>query len=225
GTGHPAIGDECNLETPVQNAEMAASALWFTGMPEHITENYAQEKGLSYGFSYKGIEEDIAEKLPYYSFMGVRFILMPSSFAFKEQALLKAGLKLVYDKEIRIYENLSSFPRAFVTYPTGAKAGSMSAEKALIKEYGANRAVIEAEARKDGLLVFTDVYWPGWKAHVNGVEAEIITVEGIARGVYIKKGRNEVIFSYMPDSFKKGLMSAGVSAVIMLALAFSKTRP
>ncbi|MCR4288311.1 MAG: YfhO family protein [Deltaproteobacteria bacterium] len=214
-----------NLETPVQNAEMAASALWFTGMPEHITENFTQEKGLSYGFSYKGIEEDIAEKLPYYSFMGVRFMLMPSSFANKEQALLKAGLKLVYDKEIRIYENLSAFPRAFVTYPADAKAGSIIAEKALIREYRANSVAIEAEAQKDGLLVFTDVYWPGWKAYVNGVEAKIMPVEGIARGVYIKKGRNEVLFSYMPEGFKKGLMSAGASVVIMLALAFSKTRP
>lgn len=214
-----------NLETPVQNAEMAASALWFTGMPEHITENYDKEKGVYYGISYKGVEEDIAEKLPYYSFMGVRFILMPSSFAFKEQDLLKTGLKLVYDKEIRIYENPSAFPRAFVTYPAEAKAGSIIAEKALIKEYRANRVVIGAEAQKDGLLVLTDVYWPGWKAYVNGGEAEIMPVEDIARGVYIKKGRNEVMFSYMPESVKKGLMLAGASSVIMLALAFSKTRP
>ena len=134
---------------------------------------------------------------------------------------MKAGLKLVYDKEIRIYENLSAFPRAFVTYPTDAKAGSIIAEKALIKEYRANRAVIEAEAEKTACSCLPMFTGPDGRP-MNGVEAKIMPVEGIARAFILRKAGTRLYSATCRRASKRPYVRRSV-ALIMLALAFSDT--
>jgi len=73
-----------------------------------------------------------------------------------------------------------------------------------------------------GILVLSDLYYPGWKARVNGREAPVIKVFGLFRGVLIGKGRSEVEFSYRPNSFYAGAVISLTALLALFIFAFFK---
>jgi len=85
-----------------------------------------------------------------------------------------------------------------------------------IKEYYPNRVVIEAFSGNPGVLVLTDVFYPGWRAYVDNYPAKIYRINGLVRGVFVEKGRHKVVFKYSPDSLKLGL---SIAAICMLLCA------
>lgn len=202
-----------HLQTPVENEEAAASALWFTGMPQRITIQYDGRRAVRYAVTRRGIERDIVENLNGYSLMGTRFFLMPAGFE------MGNIMPLVYDREIRIYENTAALARAF----TVTKDGSVI-KPAVIKEYRANRVTIEAATQRPSVLVLGDTYSPGWKAFVNGIPVKIEKVNGVMRGVELREGMNTVVFIYRPASFVAGCALAFVGALISVLLVFKRAK-
>ena len=71
-------------------------------------------------------------------------------------------------------------------------------------EYSPNRVIIDAYSIKPGLLVLGDVYYPGWKALVDGKEAKIYKANYVMRAVALPEGRHKVEFIYTPLYFKIG---------------------
>ena len=70
-----------------------------------------------------------------------------------------------------------------------------------ITKYSNNEVIINVEVQKNGILVLTDAYDDGWSATVNGLEKNILLVNGIFRGVFILDGKSEIIFKYIPKNF------------------------
>ncbi len=76
----------------------------------------------------------------------------------------------------------------------GASAPAMPAQ---ITAYTPTRVSIEASTAVDGAyLLFTDAYYPGWQATVNGVEVDVLRANVMFRAVRLERGNNEVVFSY-----------------------------
>ena len=225
-----------------------SSILWFTGRPELYVYKDGGDLPL-----YRRIEEDIRRNLRYYSLLGVKYILMPVSKDInKDFKYLDAPpFPLIYDKEIKIYENPNVFPRAFVSYefeyaysykeaqqiikqkdfdlrhkvvleeksPVWYKDGASPQDSDIfIRDYQPNRVAIDASLKRSGILVLSDVYYPGWEAYVDGVKVKIYRVDGLIRGVFLEQGRHEVIFKYMPMSFKIGVSTAIISLMICIGL-------
>lgn len=80
-------------------------------------------------------------------------------------------------------------------------------------EYSPNMVIMEASLTGPGLLVLGDVYYPGWKAYVDGKETKVYRANYIMRAVALREGRHMVEFRYEPLSFKLG-------AIISLATLF-----
>ncbi|MET0836633.1 MAG: YfhO family protein [Thermoleophilaceae bacterium] len=72
---------------------------------------------------------------------------------------------------------------------------------------------VTVRTRRPGLLVLSDLHYPGWKAEVEGGEVEIERVNYLMRGVRVPAGKSTVTFSYRPLSFTIGAI------VSLLALA------
>jgi hypothetical protein len=70
-----------------------------------------------------------------------------------------------------------------------------------------------------GLLVLTDVYYPGWRATVNGRAAGILPANYAFRGVEVSEGQSDVGFTYEPASYRIGLFLGLTSLAITLAIA------
>lgn len=56
----------------------------------------------------------------------------------------------------------------------------------------------------DGFLVFSDVYYPGWKATVDGENKDVKLINGFLKGVYLTRGQHSVRFYFKPDDFVMG---------------------
>lgn len=212
------------LRPPVDGEDTGAPSLWFTGLPQRVTVVHDESRGYYYDISKVTPEDVIAEKIDWYSVMGVRYFVMPSGYA----ADGMAGMSLVYDEEVRIFENPSALPRAFVVYDDSGAVSlgdyigpGSGAVPARIVEDGANRVVVEARAKRPGdsaLLVLSDVYYPGWTVEVDGEPAEMLVVEGALRGVMLSPGHHRVEFVYSPRSFRNGLVLFGAGLVVVAGL-------
>lgn len=66
------------------------------------------------------------------------------------------------------------------------------------RKYSSEHVEIEVESHGESMMVLTDQFYPGWKAHVDGVETEIYPVDLLYRGVMLKPGRHTVVFTYNP---------------------------
>ena len=75
----------------------------------------------------------------------------------------------------------------------------------LSPQYSPNAVEIEVTLDRDGYLVLSDTYYPGWRAYVDGEEKEILRANYAFRAVPLESGQHTVLFKYDPLSFKMGL--------------------
>jgi SAM-dependent methyltransferase len=76
-----------------------------------------------------------------------------------------------------------------------------------------------------GLLVASEVFYPGWRALVNGGTAEIYRVDGVLRGVFVPAGDSTVRFDYRPFSVGLGIaltLAASAAAIVLGIMALFK---
>ena len=66
------------------------------------------------------------------------------------------------------------------------------------------------------LLVLSDRWYPGWKATVNGRNADVLRANGVFRAVEVPAGVSDVEFRFLPRSLRLG---AAVSLFGLAALA------
>lgn len=92
-------------------------------------------------------------------------------------------------------------------------------DKVVIKGYAPDEVTIEVESQ-GGLLVLSDLFYPGWKVTVNGREEEVIKAFGLLRGVVVGDGRSEIIFHYRPLSVYLGMMISLATAIAWIVYLF-----
>ena len=69
-----------------------------------------------------------------------------------------------------------------------------------IKDYEPNQLTYEVNSGKGGVLVFSEIYYPGWTATIDGEPAELGRVDYILRALQVKPGKHEVVLSFFPKS-------------------------
>jgi hypothetical protein len=74
-----------------------------------------------------------------------------------------------------------------------------------IVEYTATRISLQADMVDNGLLVLSDVDYPGWQARVDGQPAPIYRANYLLRAVPVEAGQHRVEVYYDPPLFKVGL--------------------
>jgi uncharacterized membrane protein YfhO len=77
------------------------------------------------------------------------------------------------------------------------------------------RMEIQTNSKTPSFLVLSDVYYPGWKAFVNGVETHLFRTNYVLRGIMIPAGSHVIHLEFKPRSFYYG---AGISAGSLLLL-------
>lgn len=90
--------------------------------------------------------------------------------------------------------------------------------------YAADRVVIEAEPAADGLLIVSDLFYPGWKAAVDGRPVGILRANYLMRAIPVPAGKHIVEMHYDPRSFKIGLALSALGCVVVAGLLFTHIR-
>jgi hypothetical protein len=95
-----------------------------------------------------------------------------------------------------------------------------SAESCKITEASASEVRIEARLASAGLIVLSDLYYPGWQLveEVSGQEIDvpIVRANRVMRGAALPAGDHKLVYRYRPASV---LWGGAVSGVTILALA------
>jgi uncharacterized membrane protein YfhO len=72
------------------------------------------------------------------------------------------------------------------------------------------------DAKAPAYLVLADTYYPGWKATVDGHEADIKAANVAFRAVKLPAGRHVVRFEYKPTSVTIGLILSALAALVLI---------
>ncbi len=86
---------------------------------------------------------------------------------------------------------------------------------ARIISYSAERVVIDAQLKEPGLLVLSDMMYPGWQVYVDGAKQPVLTTDLILRGVRLESGEHQIIFRYQPPLLTVGLF---ITALLLLVV-------
>ncbi|MGN0234331.1 MAG: YfhO family protein [Bacteroidaceae bacterium] len=97
-------------------------------------------------------------------------------------------------------------------------SGKDSMSSVVLKEYEANRLSYEATSNKDGVVVFSDIYYPGWTCTVDGKETPIARVNYVLRAIRIPAGKHSIEMSFYPKSVRATETLAYVALALLFAL-------
>ncbi len=186
-------------------------------LPRH--EALLATVGLDVGIDH-GVKKarDLEAHLPLVDLMGVRYLITVHT-------LDSPRLEKVLSGPVNVYRNSLARDRAFLVGCTESATGSEEALSVLLSVDPRVTAVVEGEGvpcgphpgavymvqhrpeevrlhadlDREGLLVLTDTWYPGWKATVDGEPAEILRTNVTFRGLVLGPGVHEVIFQYQPD--------------------------
>ncbi|TVP51679.1 MAG: hypothetical protein EA341_04665 [Mongoliibacter sp.] len=105
------------------------------------------------------------------------------------------------DEEMEIIKSLDTKTKATVNSNEfgnlNAGAGSV-----LLNEKEPGLLEYDINAQQAGLVVFSEIFYPvGWKASINGQEAEIIRTNYLLRGIVVPEGQSTVKMSFEPSSY------------------------
>ncbi len=132
--------------------------------------------------------------------------------------LKSTRFKVVFeDKSVTVLENLEAFPRAFMVYD-GKDDNEFKISKVEYMKNDSGGSSVSIETQKEGLLLVSDSFYPGWKAYIDGSETKISKERDIFRGVIVPEGTHQVKFIYRPESFDRGLTISVISLLSLLGL-------
>ena len=66
--------------------------------------------------------------------------------------------------------------------------------------YEPNELKYDVSSAKGGVLVFSEIYYPGWTATVDGQPVEVGRVNYVLRALHLKPGRHQVVLQFFPKS-------------------------
>jgi len=102
-------------------------------------------------------------------------------------------------------------------------AGAAPIEPAVdFEEYSANRIRLKVAAPRPGVLVLSEIYYPGWETEIDGRLAETLQVDYVLRGALLQPGRHEVVMRFRPATVRNGrVISLACLGLVLIALCAS----
>ena len=87
-----------------------------------------------------------------------------------------------------------------------------------IASYEPNRLTYDVNSGKGGVLVFSEIYYPGWTATVDGEPVELGRVNYILRALQIQPGKHKVELAFFPKSVSTTETIAYVAFVLLILI-------
>jgi hypothetical protein len=132
-----------------------------------------------------------------------------------------AALARLREDPALVYERVlfsDGFETTTSAFPPTARASQEAggAEHVRLVSDSPRRLVWEVGSDREGFLVVTDAYYPGWRAWIDGEPAPIFRANVAFRAVVIPPGEHRVEFRYEPGSVKWG-MAISVGCLVALS--------
>ncbi|GEM_PF-3848629 len=147
---------------------------------------------------------------------------LPRAFVVGKAKAVKAG------QAIEEIAKDSFDPKETVFLETTEKIESAQAsffKPAIVSESAPEKIEIKTDTGENGFLVVSVPFYPGWKATIDGKQAEIFKADHALMAIILPKGRHTVEMRFDPDSVKIG-MAITLASIFLIASAalFYKTK-
>lgn len=100
-----------------------------------------------------------------------------------------------------------------------------------LESYSPNELVYSSNNNAAGLAVFSEIYYPkGWKAYIDGQEAQILQANYVLRALEIPAGTHQIRFEFKPAAYYTGNTIMWVGSIILIivltgGIAYSFIKP
>ena len=84
--------------------------------------------------------------------------------------------------------------------------------------YAPNKLKYNVSSEKGGVVVFSEIYYPGWTATIDGQKADLGRVNYILRALNVEKGKHTIELAFDPQSVHTTETIATVSFAVLLIL-------
>jgi hypothetical protein len=89
---------------------------------------------------------------------------------------------------------------------------------AQVTAFAPNQITVEVDAADEGLLILSEVYYPGWRASLDNVPARLIRADAVLRGVSVPEGHHTVHVWYASPAVRLGLAISGLALVLGVSI-------
>ena len=87
-----------------------------------------------------------------------------------------------------------------------------------LTSYEPNRLTYDVNSGKGGVIVFSEIYYPGWSAIVDGKPAELGRVNYVLRALKVSPGTHQVELTFYPKSVDNTETVAYISYAVLLLM-------
>ena len=111
--------------------------------------------------------------------------------------------------------------------PELTRPDETSSDTAAVETYEANRMQIRTRTGAAGLLVLSEVYYPAWKAYVDGEPTSLYRADHLFRAIPVPAGEHTVELRFESRALTTGIivsLAAGVILTVLLALKVRRWR-
>jgi hypothetical protein len=100
--------------------------------------------------------------------------------------------------------------------PPNYRPSQGAAGRVQIVRYTTNEAEMRVQASRDAILVFSDSYYPGWLATIDGSPTAIYRANTTQRAVVVPAGEHQVRFRFRPASVLAGFSMSSASLLVFV---------
>ena len=83
---------------------------------------------------------------------------------------------------------------------------------------------IRVAAEGPGLLVLSEIAYPGWQVSVDGIPSQLQTPFDLLRGVQLSPGQHEIRFSFHPAKVYRGLWGFAAGCMLLAVSIWLRKR-
>jgi len=183
---------------------------------------------------------------PLYDFLNAKYVVGHKDVVLDWE---RFELAFDADPTVNIYRNTQVLPRAFVVHKSWSvpdqeqaftaihrtdfdpatmvvvedgstlTAATPGTSEARIESYSNNEIRLQASTSIPGYLVMSEVYYPGWKAEVDGHPADLQRANYAFRAVLLSPGAHQVRIYFQPATWKAGMLCSLFTWVMLAVVA------
>jgi uncharacterized membrane protein YfhO len=87
-----------------------------------------------------------------------------------------------------------------------------------LTDYAPNELKYTVNSQQGGVLVFSEIYYPGWEATVDGQPVEIGRVDYVLRAIRVAPGQHQVVLSFFPKTIDTTETLAYIALAVLALL-------
>lgn len=85
-----------------------------------------------------------------------------------------------------------------------------------LTEYGPRHLEYESQSSADGLAIFSEIWYPGWTATIDGTPADVLRANYILRALKVPAGQHTIEFTFEPEPYRVGNKITSISSWLVL---------